>query len=352
MITSSSRNARISAASRQKQLQALVDQAVAKTLADFPGDPLPTNDVMLSPRGWPIPVQQRKKLLAEELAITLVDLNDPAKPVSASHRGDVQTYPASVIKVFYVVAAHQWMEEGRMPDTPEMRRAIHDTIVYSYNESTSYLVDWLTGTTSGPELPPAELDAWHNKRNAVNRYFSLLGYTNINVNKKPWGEGPYGRETQAIATYSPKRNWLTTEATARIMAEIATGRAVTPERSKQIMELLKRDFSPATRHDPALSEHADQAREFTARGLPQHARLWSKAGWMSTERHDAAYVELAGGARFVLITFTSNHSNEKEIIPTITRVVAEGMAGMYPGGEAPNSKPQSPEKIQAPTSKS
>jgi beta-lactamase class A len=342
----------MSAASRQQKLQALVSAAVQKALADFPGEPQPSSEVMLSPRGWPIPVQQRQKLLAEELAITLVDLHNPAKPISASHRGDVQIYPASVIKVFYVVAAHQWMEEGRMPDTPEMRRAMHDTIVYSYNESTSYIVDWLTGTTSGPELPPAELDAWHNKRNAVNRYFSLLGYTNINANKKPWGEGPYGRETQAIAAYSPKRNWLTTEATARLMAEIATCRAVTAERSKQIMELLKRDFSPATSHDPALSEHADQAREFTALGLPSDARLWSKAGWMSTERHDAAYIELAGGARFVLITFTSNHSNEKDIIPTVTHVVAEGMAEMYPGESskfrAPSTREASSSNLQPP----
>ena len=289
---------------RPAKLQAIVDQAVQKALADFAGI----------------------KLTARELAVTLVDLRDPASPAQASYRGDVQIYPASVIKLFYMVAAHQWMEDGRMPDTAEMRRAIADTIVYSYNESTSYIVDWLTGTTSGPELPPAELETWHNKRNAVNRYFNLLGYTNINCNKKPWGEGPYGRETQAIAAFEPKRNWLTTEAAARIMVEIVTGRAVTPERSKQMMELMKRDFSPATKIDPKLSEHSDQAREFAARGLPSDAKLWSKAGWMSTERHDATYIELPGGAKFVLIIFTSNHANEREIIPTVMRAVVEGMA--------------------------
>lgn len=333
MKNSPSKKTKLSAttAPRQAILQALVDQAVQKALADFTGEKPVAEEVFVSPRGWTIPVLERKKLLATELAITLVDLQDPAQPVQASHRGDAQVYPASVIKLFYVAAAHQWMEDGRMPDTAEMRRAMYDTIVYSYNESTSYIVDWLTGTTSGPELSPAELETWHNKRNAVNRYFSLLGYTNINANKKPWGEGPYGRESQAIAAYDPKRNWLTTEATARLMVEIVTGRSVTAERSKQMMELLKRDFSPAVVPDPKLAEHCDQAREFTARGLPADAKLWSKAGWMSTERHDATYIELAGGARFVLIVFTSNHSNEKGIIPALTRVVAEGMAKIYPG---------------------
>lgn len=289
---------------RQAKLQALVEQAVQKAVADFAAS----------------------NLKADELAITLVDMHDPAHLAQASYRGEIQIYPASVIKMFYMVAAHQWMEDGRMPDTPEVRRALHDTIVYSYNESTSYIVDWLTGTTSGPELPPDELEIWHNKRNAVNRYFALLGYTNINCNKKPWQEGPYGRETQAIAAFEPKRNWLTTNATARLLVEIVTGRSVTPERSKQMMELLKRDFSPATGPDPMLSEHSDQAREFTARGLPADAKLWSKAGWMSTQRHDATYVELPGGAKFVLVMFTSNHSNEREIIPTLTRVIATGMA--------------------------
>jgi hypothetical protein len=291
----------------QKLLQRLVDEAVQKTLAEF----------------------ATIKLKADELAITLVDLRDAANPLSASHRGDVQIYPASVVKLFYLVAAHQWMEDGRMPETPEMRRAMYDTIVYSYNESTSYMVDWLTGTTSGPELSPQELHVWHDKRNAVNRYFSLLGYTNINANKKPWGEGPYGRETQAIAAFEPKRNWLTTDAAARLMTEIATGKAVTAERSKQMMALLKRDFSPAGDPPPPSAEQEDQAREFTARGLPADAKLWSKAGYMSTHRHDAAYIELATGAKFVLVTFTTNHASEKRIIPFVTKIVAEGMTKVH-----------------------
>jgi beta-lactamase class A len=296
----------ISPAQPNPQLQNLVDLAVKETLAKFAGI----------------------KLKTDELAITLVDVRDPAKPTQAAYRGEVQIYPASVIKVFYLVAAHQWMEDGRMPDTPEMRRAMHDSIVYSYNESTSYLVDWLTGTTSGPELSPQALQVWHDKRNAVNRYFSLLGYTNINANKKPWGEGPYGRETQAIATFEPKRNWLTTDAAARLLMEIATGRAVTAERSQQMMALLKRDFSPAGDPPPPSPDQEDQAREFTAGGLPADAKLWAKAGYMSTQRHDAAYVELAGGAKFVLVTFTSNHAREKRIIPFVARLVAEGMAKM------------------------
>ena len=54
-------------------------------------------------------------------------------------------------------------------------------------------------------------------------------------------------------------------------------------------------------------------------------KLWSKAGWTSTTRHDVAYIEMPDGAKFVLATFTTDHSNEREIIPTVARTVIEGL---------------------------
>ena len=279
-------------------LQKVIDSAVAGTLKEF----------------------AEKQLQSNQLAVTLVDLRNAEKPVRASYRGDDQIYPASVVKLFYLVAAHQWMEEGRLTDTPELRRAMRDMIVESYNEATHYIVDLLTGTTSGPELPDREIDEWFEKRNAVNRYFISLGYTNINANKKPWCEGPYGRETESIQRHTPKRNMLTTDATARLLTEIVTGRAVTARRSAEMLELMKRD--PAGKS----TDPDDQAHGFTALGLPAGARLWSKAGWTSQTRHDAAYVELPNGARFVLVTFTTDHASERGIIGAVARRVVAGLS--------------------------
>jgi hypothetical protein len=81
-------------------------------------------------------------------------------------------------------------------------------------------------------------------------------------------------------------------------------------------ELLKRDFARADNAD-------NQAREYTGRALPPDAKLWSKAGYMSQVRHDAAHVELPSGARFVLVIFTAGHSDEKEIIPFLARQIVE-----------------------------
>ena len=286
------------ASNRTASLQPLVDEAVNRTLEKFAD----------------------KKLLTNQLAVTLVDLRDPAHPVQASSRGQEQIYPASVIKLFYLVAAHCWMEEGKLPETEELRRAMRDMIAHSYNEATGYVVDLLTGTTSGPELPPAELEEWVHKRNAVNRYFAALGYARINVNRKPWCEGPYGREIQSVKIHQPNhRNWLTTDATARLLTAIVTGQAVSATRSAEMLKLMERDPF-AKSNDPD-----DQAHGFTGPAVPTGAKLWSKAGWTSETRHDAAYVELPDGAKFVLVTFTTDHANEREIIPSVARVVVEGM---------------------------
>ena len=282
-----------------RSLQSLVDEAARTTLDKFAD----------------------RKLLENQLSITLIDLRDPAHPMRASFRGNERVYPASVVKLFYLAAAHRWLEDKKIEDTAELRRALKDMIVDSSNEATQYVVDVITHTTAGYELPPEEMKQWQEKRNAVNRYFSSLGYTNINVNQKTFCEDAYGRERASRGPNGENRNKLTTDATARLLAEIVTGKAVTPERSAQMMELLKRDYS-GTSKDPD-----DQSHGFTGIALEGMAgvRLWSKAGWTSTTRHDAAYLEMPNGARFVLVTFTTDHANEREIIPTVAKIVIEGI---------------------------
>jgi hypothetical protein len=283
-----------------ENLQALVDNAAHATLAKFAD----------------------KKLTADQLSITLIDLRDPQHPLTGSFRGNERVYPASVVKLFYLVAIHRWLEDKKIQDTDELKRAVRDMIVDSSNEATQYVLDVLTQTTGGYELPPKEMTDWQFKRNAVNRYYSALGFTNINVNQKTFCEDAYGREKVSRGPNGENRNKLTTDATARLLAEIATGRAVNPARSAKMMELLKRDYAGTSK------DADDQGHGFTGIALAETtgARLWSKAGWTSTTRHDAAYLEMPNGARFVLVTFTTDHANEREIIPTVARIVIDGMA--------------------------
>jgi beta-lactamase class A len=280
-----------------QSLQALVDEAARKTLVKF----------------------AEKKLDEKQLSITLIDLRDAAHPTMASYRGNERIYPASVVKLFFLVAAHRWLEDKKIEDTAELRRALKDMIVDSGNEATHYIVDVVTHTTGGYELPAKEMKQWQHKRNAVNRYFSSLGYTNINVNQKPHCEDAYGRERVSREPAGANRNKLTTDATARLMMEIATLKAVTPDRSSQMMELLKRDLNRKT------SDTDSQDTGFSGSALPSGTKYWAKAGWTSTTRHDATYIELPTGEKFVLVVFTESHANERDIIPTVAGLVIDGI---------------------------
>lgn len=262
-----------------------------------------------------------KKLDEKQLSITLIDLRDPQHPMTASFRGNERVYPASVVKLFYLVAAERWLEDRKIEQTPELTRALRDMIIDSSNEATQYVVDVLTHTTGGYELAPREMEEWQNQRNAVNRYFAGLGYTNINVNQKTFCEDAYGRERVSRGPNGENRNKLTTDAVARLMMEIVTGKAATPARTATMMELLKRDYTGTS------TDNDDQGHGFTGIALKgvEGARLWSKAGWTSTTRHDVAYVELPDGRKFVLATFTTEHANDRDIIPTVARAVMEGL---------------------------
>jgi len=296
------KNSFSAAPARADSLQQLVDDAARAALTKFAD----------------------KKLTGSQLSITLIDLRDSKNPVTASFRGNERVYPASVVKLFYLVAVHRWLEDKKIQETPELKRAVHDMIVDSSNEATQYVVDVLTQTTGGFELPPKEMEEWQYKRNAVNRYYSLLGFANINVNQKTFCEDAYGRERVSRGPNGENRNKLTTDATARLLSEIVTARAVSAAHSAQMMDLLKRDYTGTAK------DNDDQGHGFTGIALQgvTGARLWSKAGWTSTTRHDAAYVELPNGAKFVLVTFTTEHANDREIIPTVAKVVLDAMGSI------------------------
>jgi len=282
-------------------LQTILDRAVAETLNDFAA----------------------KGVKADNIAASVIDLTDPSKPVYADFRGNERIYPASVVKMFYMVALERWLEDGRVTETKEMERALKDMIVDSGNESTQYLVDVLTGTSSGPELPEPEYREWAFKRNAMNRYFESLGYTNINVNQKTHCEDAWGIEQQFRKYRGENRNMLTTRATAQLLADIALGKVNNSLRTERMMDLMKRDPIGV------IKDAEDQNHGFTGIALRKRnllgVRLYSKAGWTSTSRHDAAYIETPEGLRLVIVIFTERFAKEREIIPTIAGKVIDAL---------------------------
>lgn len=248
------------------------------------------------------------------------------QPRGFGNRATERVYPASIIKLFYLVAIWEWAEKGMIKTSPELERAIRDMIVDSSNDATSLVVDVLTGTTSGPELPSGPFETWKQQRNIVNRYFQSLNWLDlqdININQKTWCDGPYGRERALLGELMENRNMLTTNATAILLHSIIGGVAVSAKASQDMMGLMKRSLEPAELE----ADPENQVTGFLGSGLPLEANLWSKAGLTSQVRHDAAYIEIPNLRPYLLVVFTEGKENSKneQILPFISRQVVEAM---------------------------
>jgi len=263
-----------------------------------------------------------KKLKAEQLGLTVIALDRVRREyVSGSFRGDQAMYPASVVKLLYLAYAAQQLEERKIKLTPELERGIKDMIVDSSNDATALVLDTITETTGGPELSPKELQRWMERRRAVNRWFGSLGYPPLNANQKTWNEGPYGRERQGYGPNFEYRNSFSSDTAARLMAEIALDRIVSPAQCEFMRKYLSRTI-------PAEGKADYQSASFTGKVLPKGSRLWSKAGYTSTVRHDVAYVRAIDGREFVIAVFTQGQSDNTDLVPFLARELLTGLGAL------------------------
>src|SRR6476469_1897567 len=111
------------------------------------------------------------RLTADNLALSVIDLTKPDAPLRADYHGDASFYPASVIKLFFMV---ETFRQGK--SSPEIERALREMIWVSDNDAAAFLVDILTDTCSGSELDGKALEEFLDRRRKLNRSFTSLGY--------------------------------------------------------------------------------------------------------------------------------------------------------------------------------
>lgn len=243
------------------------------------------------------------------------------RPWGGQLRGQALHYPASVVKLFYMAASYAFMDEGRLAMTPELKRALTAMIRISSNDATAYIVDLLTGTTGGPELPLPALKRWLHRRACIGAYFHNKNWPELlqcSMIQKTWEDSPYGRESQSRLLFPNTRNQLSTNAIARLLWAIWRSEIGTAISCKKMRALMSRNIMQE-RKIPA--EH-NQITGFFGEGLPRGAKLWSKAGWTSWCRHDAAVIELPRtGRTFILVALLESEAmaNNQSILPDLAR---------------------------------
>jgi beta-lactamase class A len=259
-------------------------------------------------------------ILPEDIGISLYLVNRAEKSwVRGGFRGDVQMYPASVVKMFFMAYAAHKLETGEIASSPEFERAASDMIQVSSNDATGYIVDKICGTTPGPELDEKGLREFGEKRKSVNRWFESHGYQGVNAVQRTYNEGPYGRERQWVGEKFDNRNMLSPDNCSMLMADIALGRHWDQPRVDWMKNLLSR-INP----QDDFEKSDGQARAYIGRVIPAGTKLFSKAGWTSSTRHDSAWLVLPDGREVTLTIFTTKAQN----LQLVSYIAGEILTGL------------------------
>jgi beta-lactamase class A len=298
LASSSLRAAPISRLESSPELDAFLAQVAADTIQEFAS----------------------KGLTAEGLAIAVIDLSGPrgGPHPSGGYRADESSYPCSVVKICYLSYYEAQKEAGRLKDNSELVRAVKDMITVSSNDATGFVVDSITGTTSGPEIADAaEWQAWKVKRGVVNDWYRSRGYTNLNADQKTFCEDAYGRE-QAFRDGGKNRNRMSASEAARIFKEIVSGEVAGSAGTDEMLALLARDVTS----DKPFEDMEPEDARLAGRRLPKGSLLWAKSGDAYDYHHLVGRIVLPGGSEIVLAVFTKGVKDVPGIIPSVFERVA------------------------------
>lgn len=243
-----------------------------------------------------------------DLRVALLDLgHDP--PRLAQYHGEIPIYPASVVKFAYLMAAYAWQAQGRRRIDPELDTQLSLMIRQSSNRATQQVFARLTGTEPGAELDPKAYEDFRSRRLAVDAWLRALGVTGLHcVNPTYDGDGDLSaRDAQFLRDRSvagalpghgdqfSNRNAMTAVGTAKLLALLATDRALTPADSETVRRRMQRD--------PNEQPHLRNRIAGGAARLPG-LQVYAKSGTWGPIYADAGIVRDAAGRQFVIAVFT------------------------------------------------
>ena len=249
------------------------------------------------------------KLRQTAVRIALLDMTRGDAPLLAQRHGETPIYPASVVKFVYLMAAYAWQEQGTRRIDPEMDELLRLMIHNSSNQATRGVFARLTGTEPGPELPAEAYAAFRERRLSVLRWVQTLGITDLHcVNPTYDGNGDlFGRDKQFLADRSvagglptrdgefANRNAMTAVGTAKLLALLATDRALSAEDSATVRLRMLRD--------PVEQPHLAHRIAGGAARLPG-LEVYSKSGTWGPIFADAGIIRHTSGRQLVLVVFT------------------------------------------------
>ena len=270
---------------------------------------------------------KNKENLKNDIAITWINYKSKNNRIHKGFGFGINNkkliYPASIVKLVYGFAVYAWIETKKILLSEEISDSVKKMLIYSSNDATSFVIDILTGTTSGPCIEGVHWDNWKYQRSIINDWLKDLNWSElyeINCCQKTWEDAPFGREKEFYGIENKNKNMMTTDATARILEEIMINLDYQKD-NLNLRSFLQRNLDKNVLDKDPLN----QVDGFLGEGLPKNINFWSKAGLMSQVRHDAAWWINNQSVQTLLVVFGDGekYSKDKTLFPEIAKAVYE-----------------------------
>ena len=275
------------------------------TLAAAPAVSQPASTPTASPAARPVVVDDasvqravehaRKDYLAQQafdrMHVTVLLRDRDGHWRRGSVEGDQLAYPASSVKLGFLVGAVHWCrEQDQAPDC--LDPYVRPMIVDSDNVATGEVVDRISGAPNAA-VAGNDADAWIERRRYTERVLEsagLLGSQRLLTKTYPTNSGEEPAELERLAWQRLGRNAMTTDLAASLMLNVALG-SVEPQATDYMRSLLRR---------PAFSGHSSLGG-----GLPPGSVHENKVGSAFDTLQDVMYTVLPNGQQLVIAAFTN-----------------------------------------------
>ena len=230
------------------------------------------------------------------MGVGLVDLTDPQHIKFARVNGKVEMYAASLPKIAILLAAFQAFENGTLSQTPETMLDLQKMIRVSSNQTATRMIDKLGGLKVIESVlrdPRYELyDEEDGGGLWVGKRYAQVG--------KRFPDPLKGLSHAANVTQVCRFYYL-----------LATGRLVTPERSKQMLQLLTK---PGVKHKFVHS----------LKLIAPKADLYRKSGTWRNWHSDSVLVWGKKWRRYILVSMVESPKGEqimRNLVPAVEKVL-------------------------------
>jgi Beta-lactamase enzyme family len=284
-----------------------------------------------------VDLAKNNNLNTQELSITLIDVNTGE---IAGYQQQKLRFPASVVKMFWLVELYNLISLKRVEDSASLKPVIIKMIKDSDNEAASEIVDLITATKSSPQTQTQDYQEWEKNRQWLNRFFanSNMGYEGINISQKtfpiPREKLPeplgYDLKIRGDNLDRPIRNKISTKQVAQLMYEIATRNAIDSNYSQTLFDWLKWNLATEERKkiDPNTGRFNPIITYFGEALEKKNVIFASKAGWTSQTRQEVAYIATQDGkTKYILAVFAEDkaYAKNQKIFPQISKLVYQKM---------------------------